>query len=632
MSITHQDAPGAIYGIERWGEGRFEVLDNGNIGLITHHEAGSTTTDLTSILHSLEERGIASPILLRIANSLHEQINRINSSFRSAIKELDYQSDYRGVFPIKVNQQAHVIEKIVEYGAPHDFGLEVGSKPELIIALAQRLSCDALVICNGIKDSEFINLALLSRKLGFNTMIVLESTSELELVLQESKKLNIRPQLGIRIKLNNRITGNWASSSGDRSAFGLSAPDVLHVVERLKEEEFLDCLQLQHFHLGSQVPDILDVRRSTAEACRFFVELRKEGAPLNYIDFGGGLGIDYTGEHKSTDNSINYTIGEYCNNIVETVKNTMDDADQSHPTIVTESGRATVAYSSMLLFNILDVTHYDDAEQVEVSKEDNRSLRDMRDVETYLSPTRLQECLNDVTFYRDEVRRNFSRGECGLKDLAKAEKLYLNLIAKMRKIAKTDEWISEDVLTALDATADIYHANFSLFQSLPDVWAIDQLHPIIPIQRLDEAPTRRAILSDITCDSDGKVDQFVLADGIAQSLPVHPVSRDEHYCMAVFFVGAYQETLGDLHNLFGDTNVATIEIQPDGDFNLIHEVEGDTIAEVLRYVEYDPLALSNAFKAMVEEAVSKKSLTLKERKTMMSAFKESLNGYTYFEY
>ena len=592
----------------------------------------ATSTDLTSILYSLEERGIASPILLRVANILKNRIDEINTKFKTAIKELDYKADYRGVFPIKVNQQAHVIEKIVEYGAPHHFGLEVGSKPELIIALGQRLSSEAMLICNGIKDSEFINLALLSRKLGFNTIIVLESASELELVLEESKKLKIRPALGIRIKLNNRITGNWASSSGDRSAFGLSSPDVLRVVDRLRKEGYLDCLQLQHFHLGSQVPDILDVRRSTAEACRYFVELRKEGAPLNYIDLGGGLGIDYTGEHKSTDNSINYTTGEYCMNIVEAVKNTMDDAGEPHPIIVTESGRATVAYSSMLLFNILDVTHFDENEAVEVDPEDTRSLRDMRDVESYLTPARLQECLNDVTFYRDEVRRNFGRGECGLRDLAKAEKLYLHLIAKMRDVSKSDEWISDDVITALEATADIYHANFSLFQSLPDVWAIDQLHPIIPIQRLDEEPTRRAILSDITCDSDGKVDQFVLADGISGSLPVHALSKGEHYSLAVFFVGAYQETLGDLHNLFGDTNVATIEIQPDGDFNLIHEVEGDTISEVLRYVEYDPLALSNSFKAMVEEAVSKKLLSLKERKMMMSAFKESLNGYTYFEH
>ena len=287
MSITEQDAPGTIYGIERWGDGRYEILDNGNIGLITSHEGGTTTTDLTSILHSLEERGIASPILLRVANSLKNQIDKINGGFQSAIKELDYQAPYRGVFPIKVNQQAHVIEKIVEYGAPHHFGLEVGSKPELIIALGQRLAAESLLICNGIKDSEFINLALLSRKLGFNTIIVLESVSELELVLEESKKLDIRPSLGIRIKLNNRITGNWASSSGDRSAFGLSSSDVVRVIDRLRDEKYLDCLQLQHFHLGSQVPDILDVRRSTAEACRYFVELRKEGAPLNYIDLGG---------------------------------------------------------------------------------------------------------------------------------------------------------------------------------------------------------------------------------------------------------------------------------------------------------------------------------------------------------
>jgi arginine decarboxylase len=624
--------PDAIYGIERWGKDLFKVLENGNIGLITQHDETTTITDLTSILHSLEERGIASPILLRVANNLKSQIDKINNGFQHAIKELNYKNSYRGVFPVKVNQQAHVIEKIVEYGAPHHFGLEVGSKPELIIALGQYLAKESLLICNGIKDSEFISLALLSRKLGFNTIIVLESLSELELVLEASKRLDIRPALGIRIKLNNRITGNWASSSGDRSAFGLSAPDVLHVIDRLKEESYLDCLQLQHFHLGSQVPDILDVRRSTAEACRFFVELRREGAPLKYIDLGGGLGIDYTGEHKSTENSINYTTGEYCMNIVEAVKNTMDDAGEEHPIIVTESGRATVAYSSMLLFNILDVTHYEDKEPIEIGEDDLRSVRDMRDVESYLTPARLQECLNDVTFYRDEVRRNFGRGEIGLRDLVKAERLYMHLITKMRKVAKSDEWISEDVLSALESSADIYHANFSLFQSLPDVWAIDQLHPIIPIQRLNEEPTRRAILSDITCDSDGKVDQFVLADGVSNSLPVHELSEGEHYSLAVFFVGAYQETLGDLHNLFGDTNVATIEIRPDGDFSLIHEVEGDTISEVLRYVEYDPLALTNSFKKMVEEAVSKKSLTVKERKTIMLAFKDSINGYTYFEH
>lgn len=624
---------GDVYGLSRWASGLVKVMDNGNIGLIHPTEPEAEATDLMAILENLTQRGITAPVLLRIADFLDYRISQINDCFRAAIEEADYKGRYQGVFPIKVNQQAQVIDRIVDFGRRYDFGLEVGSKAELLIALSHELTADAAIICNGVKDVEFIQLALMSQRLGFNTYLVLESPRELELVLQVAEDLGVRPQLGVRIKLTNQVSGNWAASSGDRSTFGMTIAQVMDVIENLRTRNYLDCLTLQHSHLGSQVPNIIEIRMAAQEACRFFTEIRNEGAPLEILDLGGGLGIDYTGEHTATENSTNYSLQEYCANIVETVKYEMDEANLDHPMIITESGRACVAQSSLLIFNVLEATHFDSDVRVEAEEGDHHLIESMLGIPDYLNEKRVQECWNDLVYYRNEVRALFRRGQISLRETAKAERIYLYVMKIIKSVVMSDDLLNDEWRDALDQVADIYHCNFSLFQSLPDVWAINQLHPISPIHRLNEVPTRRAILSDITCDSDGKIDRFVLENsGVSGTLPVHELKDGEDYYLGVFFVGAYQETLGDLHNLFGDTHVATIELRHDGGFELKHEQEGDTLTEVLSYVEYDTKTMLNNFKVIVERAASQGRINPTDRRDMIATFKDSINGYTYFEH
>ncbi len=626
MRMTQPD----IYGVDRWSKGLITVLDNGEVALCDPMNPDHAPVSLPEILRDLDQRGIAAPVVLRVKSFLESEILHINQGFADAIKRLNYRAPYRGVFPIKVNQQAQVIDRIVEFGRSFDFGLEAGSKPELVVALAHRLSRDALIVCNGVKDAEFIRLAILSRKLGFNTVIVLESPKEAETVIEVARELGEDPLLGVRVKLTQKIGGKWQESSGDRSAFGMNTDQLLRVVDRLREAGLLQCLQLQHSHLGSQVPDVIDVRRAVAEACRYFVALTGEGAPLTHLDLGGGLGVDYTGEKRATENSINYTIEEYCTNVVETVAYAMDEAELTHPVLVTESGRALVATSSMLIFEALESTKYDAPDTPDPEPDDNHLVSDLAAVGGYLSPERVQECWNDASYYRDELRALFRRGFVDLRQMARAEQIYLSLMARIKALVATLEDAS-DLSDDMRAIADVYHCNFSLFQSLPDVWAIDQLHPIVPLQMLNQAPDRQAILSDITCDSDGKIDRFILADGIYQSLPVHSLPEETPYYFGVFFVGAYQETLGDLHNLFGDTNVVTIDLRADGRFDLLHEQEGDTISEVMAAVEFDPQDCIAAFRKMVDEATSEGTVKTSERKTLIEAYRASINGYTYYE-
>ncbi|MBE8191722.1 MAG: biosynthetic arginine decarboxylase, partial [Alphaproteobacteria bacterium] len=609
----------ALYGISRWGDGLVRVLDNGHIGLVHPTRPDDVAVDLLSVLEELDERGITAPVLLRVSDFIAHRIEQLNHAFADAIAELGYKGHYQGVFPVKVNQQAQVIDRIVNYGRPFNFGLEVGSKAELLIALSHELGKEAALICNGVKDSEFVHLALMSQRLGFNTFLVLESPRELDVVLTVAEELGIRPNLGVRIKLTHEVSGNWAASSGDRSTFGMTTAQVMDVVESLRARGYLDCLRLQHSHLGSQVPNIIEIRKSSQEACRFFTELCKEGAPLTYLDLGGGLGVDYTGEHRANENSTNYTLSEYCSNIVETVKYTFDEAKLPHPTIITESGRACVAQSSMLLFNVLEATHYDSTMRIDPTDDDHPILQNMFAIEAYLTSERVHECWNDLVYYRNEIRALLKSGQVSLRQTARAEQVHLYLMNRIKTILAEmadDTKMSDEIRAIMQQTADIYHGNFSLFQSLPDVWAINQIHPITPLHRLNEKPKRYAILSDITCDSDGKIDNFVLGEGIVPTLPVHELKNGEEYYLGVFFVGAYQETLGDLHNLFGDTNVVTIELREGGGFELLHEQEGDTVREVLSALEYDPRRMIDDFKHMVERAVRSGTLSPRDRREM----------------
>jgi arginine decarboxylase len=629
--MTHEQPLSAnLYGLDRWGKGLLSALPNGDVALCDPAYPDAPPISLPEIMQDLQQRGIASPLVLRVKSFLEAEIRTLNEGFAEAIQRTGYRAPYRGVFPIKVNQQAQVVDRIVEFGRQYDYGLEAGSKPELVISLAHRLSRDALIVCNGVKDAEFIRLAILSRRLGFYTVIVLESPKEAEIVIEVARELGMDPLLGVRVKLTNQISGKWESSSGDRSAFGMNTDQLLRVVDRLRDEGLLHCLKLQHSHLGSQVPDVNDVRRAATEACRYFTELTGEGVPLTHLDLGGGLGVDYTGEKRASENSINYSMAEYATAVVETVAYAMDEAEVDHPVLVTESGRAVSATSSMLIFDVLESTLYDAPDAPDVQPDDHHLLADLAAVSGYLVADRVQECWNDARFYRDELRALFRRGYVDLRQMARAERIYLNLMARIKDIARTAEANSE-LDKELQKIADVYHCNFSVFQSLPDGRAIAQLHPIVPLQMLDQEPDRRAVLSDITCDSDGKLDQFILDGEIAPSLPVHSLPEDRPYYLGVFFVGAYQETLGDLHNLFGDTNVVTIDLRPDGGFDLLHEQEGDTIAEVLSYVEYDPADCLAAFRKMVDEAISAGGLKASDRKTLIGAYRDSMNGYTYFE-
>jgi arginine decarboxylase len=616
-----------LYGIDRWGNDYFGLSDQ---GLVTAKTL-STQVPLMDIVQGMAERDLQMPVLLRIENILDAQIYRLNTAFNNAIEKLDYQAPYRGVYPIKVNQQAQVVEEIAAFGARFQHGLEVGSKPEMIAALSTLTEPDSLIICNGYKDKEFVELGLQAVKLGFRCFFVIETPSELPIIIERSKQLNIEPLIGVRVKMTSQVSGHWNSTSGDRSVFGLSTSQLIQLVDRLKEADMLHCLQLLHCHLGSQIPNILEIRGGVVEACRYYADLCGEGAPLTHIDFGGGLAVDYTGACSNDSQSRNYTLEEYCEDIVDTLKNTLEEYDLPHPTIVTESGRATVAYSSILIFNILDVTKFEPLELPKVGNDEHQLLQDMREVLTYLKSQKVQECYNDAHFYRDEIRELFKRGQVDLRTRSTAENLFLEIMQQINTILETMERIPVDLEGLKESLADIYYGNFSLFQSLPDIWAIDQLFPIMPIHRLDEEPKRNAIIADITCDCDGKIDKFIGQYEPSNTLPMHEMKDDEEYYVGVFLVGAYQETLGDLHNLFGDTNVVSVRLNDDSTFDFVKEIHGDTIADVLSYVEYQPKEMALRYRNTAERAVKEGRITARERQHMLNTYNASMQGYTYYE-
>ena len=619
-----------IYGIEKWGKIFFKILRNGNLGLLNPLKKSNPPVDLTSIIKSLN-KNLSPPYIIRVADYLEYMINDINDSFNKSIRSIGYKNKFKSIYPIKVNQQSQVVKNVIKFGKKFNSGLEVGSKAELLIALSQNLTKDALIVCNGTKDKEFINLSLLANKIEIKTIIVIESLRELDLIIKISSLLKIKPLLGIRIKLTNVVSGKWSQSSGDRSAFGLPVNKITEALNKLKLNNLLDCLILQHSHLGSQVPDIIEIRKYTQEACRFFIEIFNYGAPLKYLDLGGGLGVDYTGENKSKFHSINYTMEEYCFNIVETLKLELDKVKINHPIIITESGRATVAPSSILIFNILDTTIFNVKSCPKLNKTDHIYLSYMIQILKYITFDRIQECFNDLNYYRDELRILFRNGQINLSEISKVEKTYLYVLNQIKKFVEKNQLNSNPINSKLNNLADIYHGNFSLFQSLPDMWAIDQLHPIAPIQKLNRKPNRNVIINDITCDSDGVISKFVLKNGISDTLPLHDIKNNDEYYLGVFFIGAYQETLGDLHNLFGDTNISTVKLEDNGKFKVIHEQTGDKISQVLNYVEYSSNEVLKTFTGITEKFYKKNVINSKEKNQLLKNFKASIDGYTYFE-
>ncbi|MEM6444996.1 MAG: biosynthetic arginine decarboxylase [Cyanobacteria bacterium P01_D01_bin.123] len=616
-----------LYSINRWSGGFFGVSNDGKVTAITPQ----AEVPLLDIVEGMLDRDLHMPVLLRIENILDAQIARLNEAFRTAIAKVGYSGQYRGVYPLKVNQQAQVVEAIADFGARYQHGFEVGSKAEMIAALSTLEAPDSLLICNGYKDEEFIELGLQALDLGFRCFFVLETPAELPIIIERSRALNIEPVLGVRIKMTTRVSGHWNSTSGDRSVFGLTTTQLIQVVDTLKREKMLHCLQLLHCHLGSQIPNIREIRSGVLEAARYYTSLVVEGAPLSYIDLGGGLAVDYAGAQSTADGSRNYTLNEYCEDIVEALKNALDERDIEHPTLVTESGRATVAYASVLLFNILDVTKFDVSGLPPATADDHLILEQMRAILSYLVPNRVQECFNDAHYYRDEVRELFKRGQVDLRTRAIAENLFLDVMHRIADLLDEMERVPPPLEGLKLSLADIYYGNFSLFQSLPDIWAIDQLFPIMPIHRLHEKPSRETVLADITCDCDGKIDRFIAQHDVAKTLPLHPLKLGEEYYLGVFLVGAYQETLGDLHNLFGDTNVVNVHLNPDGSFDFLKEIHGDTIADVLSYVEYQPKEMQIRYRNTAEKAVKNGRITARERQHMLKTFNASMGGYTYYE-
>ncbi len=626
------DDSAALFGIRDWSLNYFDISEQGDV--IAHVDCNGkpVSVSLLDIVEGIKERGLDMPVVLRIENLLDQRIKTLNEAFATAIKNSDYQNHYRGVFPIKVNQQCHVIEEIANYGAKYHHGLEAGSKAELIIALSQLQDHNSLIICNGYKDAAFVDLGLYARQMGIPCFFVLETLAELPIIIERSKVLGIEPLVGVRIRLASMVEGHWNEDSGDRSIFGLSTNALLTVIEQLKQANMLHCLQMLHCHLGSQIPNIRNIRSGVLEACQFYAGLVEEGAPMGYLDLGGGLAVDYEGTQTNSTHSMNYKLDEYCSNIIETLKESFDPLGIAHPVIVSESGRALVAYSSMLLFNILDVRDHKPGNIPDSLPEDSLDqLVNLYAVMQNIQSNNLQECYNDSLYYRDEVRELFHRGQASLRERARAENINLAVLKRIAELLPQAKRISPELEDLPELLSDIYYGNFSLFQSLPDIWALDQVFPVMPIHRLNEEPTRNAVIADITCDCDGKVDHFSSQGTISRTLKLHPLCENEEYYLGVFLVGAYQETLGDLHNLFGDTNVVSVHINEDGSFDFVREFQGDSIADVLSYVEYDPKIMQEQFRRIAEKAVRDGKISVAMRQKMLLAFRENLQGSTYFE-
>ncbi len=623
-----------LYGIRDWGAGYFDLSEQGEVTVLVRFPSGEVRVSLMEILSGIRQRGVPLPMILRIENLLDSQIALLNDTFNRAIENSGYGGQYRGVFPIKVNQQCQVIEELAQFGERYNHGLEAGSKAELIIALSSLKPDGRLIVCNGYKDEEFIDLALRAQRLGYHCVFVIETPTELPIIIERSKALGIRPKIGVRVKLSSRVSGLWNDTSGDRSIFGLTTNQLVDVVDSLKQHGMLDCLELLHYHLGSQIPNIRDIRSGVMEACRYYVDLVREGASMGYLDLGGGLAVDYMGSRSNHEHSRNYSLDEYCNDVVEVVMSTLDAHQIPHPHIVTESGRATIAYSSMLLFDVLDVTHFEAAPlPVPFPADVHELITSLYQVLDSVSPKALQECYNDATYYRDEIGELFKRGQITLRDRSLAENVFLEILQRIKTELKKVRRMPPELQGLKEYLADIYYGNFSVFQSLPDIWAIDQVFPVLPLHRHHQRPCREAILADITCDCDGKIDRFIDTENhdVRPTLPLHPLREGEDYILGVFLVGAYQETLGDLHNLLGDTAVASVRINEDGSFDLMKELGGDSIADVLSYVEYQPQMIRENFRRIAEKAVRDGRITATERRELLESFSDSLQGYTYYE-
>jgi arginine decarboxylase len=618
------------YGIRGWGKGYFGINRNGHVTVMPSKKPDEAI-DLKGLVDQLQARGIQLPILVRFTDILRHRVGEMHDAFAKAIKDHEYQNEYCCVYPIKVNQQRQVVEEILDFGKPFNFGLEAGSKPELLAVLSLVNGNDTPIICNGFKDDEFIRMAMMARKLGKKIIPVVEKFTELELILTHAEELGVEPAIGVRVKLAARGSGRWRSSAGYRSKFGLTISEVLQAFELLKARGMAHCLKLVHFHLGSQITNIRSIKNALTEATRIYCDLHHMGAGVEYLDVGGGLGIDYDGSQSDFESSINYTLQEYASDIVFRVRTICDEEEVPHPAIVSESGRAVVAYHSLLVFDVLGVSRFDKTDIPDAPPEEApQQLHDLFAVYKDVKKKNLQESYHDATHHVDEIVNLFNLGGISLEMRAMAENVFWAISARILKHVRELDYAPEDLSGLETLLSDTYFCNFSVFQSMPDSWAIKQLFPIMPIHRLGEVPSRRGVLGDITCDSDGKVDQFIDLKDVRRTLELHAYDGKPYY-LAAFLLGAYQEILGDLHNLFGDTNAVHVHFDEDGEVVIDDVIKGDTVREVLAYVQYSPEMLMERLRKDVEKAVKANRITLAESRQMLRYYEAALDGYTYLE-
>ena len=621
-----------LYNINGWGNGYFSINEKGHVQVTPYKQLGGKV-DLSDLMRELYLKDVAAPVLIRFPEILDNRIDKISQSFAKASKEYEYKAKNHIVYPIKVNQMRQVVEEIVSSGKKHNIGLEAGSKPELHAVLAINTDSDSFIICNGYKDESYIELALLSQKMGKKVFIVVEKLNELILTIKTAKRLKVKPNIGIRVKLASSGSGKWEESGGDGSKFGLNSSELLEALEILKEHGMTECFQLIHFHIGSQITKIRRIKTALREAAQFYVQLHAMGYKIEFVDIGGGLGVDYDGTRSSfTENSINYSIQEYVNDSVFTFVDAANKNDIPHPNIITESGRALTAHHSVLIFEVLETTTLPEwPDELDIQEEDHELVKELYKIWDSLTQPRMLEAWHDAQQIRDESLDLFSLGMLDLKSRAQVEQLYFSIAREINSTSARAKHVPEELRQLSKLLPNKYFCNFSLFQSLPDSWSIDQVFPIIPINRLEERPDRTATIQDITCDSDGKISNFASQDGFHSSyLPVHSLKKNEPYYIGVFLVGAYQEILGALHNLFGDTNVVHIFTEETG-YKIDQIIDGESVEEVLEYAQYNPKKLVRTVETWVMSSVKQGKISVEEGKEFLSNYRSGLYGYTYLE-
>jgi arginine decarboxylase len=616
-----------LYNVPTWGAGFFSINAKGHVEVTPRPDGAGI--DLLELVQDLQQRGLRPPLLIRFSDILAARVQGLCGAFNRAIGEYGYRGTYRGVYPIKVNQQRHVVEEIVEYGAAAGIGLEAGSNPELLIAMALCETPGALIVCNGYKDKNYIETALLGQRLGRTPIIVVDRFHEVDLIIRVSQELGIRPHIGMRARLSTKGAGKWIESTGDRSKFGLTAVEIVEAVDRLRADGMLDCLELLHFHIGSQITAIRAHKDALREASRIFVGLHEMGASPRYVDVGGGLGVDYDGSSTNFHSSMNYSVQEYANDVVAFIQEACDARGIPHPDIVTEAGRAMVAHHSVLVFDVLGVHEMLSGKTPEpVQTTDHKVIKDLAEVYAGITQKNVQEAYHDSLQLKEEATTLFSLGFLDLRARARVERLFWDCCEKILRITRDLPYVPDDLEPLEKGLADTYYGNFSVFQSAPDHWAVKQLFPVMPIHRLDEKPTRRGVFADLTCDSDGKIDRFIDQRDVKDVLELHPFNG-QPYFIGVFLVGAYQEILGDYHNLFGDTDAVHVRLGADGRYVVEHVVEGDSVSDVLRYVQYDRNPLIERVRRTIESAMRNGQLTLEESARLRRRYEEGLSEYTY---